>query len=69
MPGSGKIDINGKGLDYFPLMRAREAFIYPLQLVGWLGTVDIKAQVSGSGIMAQAASLRWGVATAISALG
>jgi small subunit ribosomal protein S9 len=69
MPGRGLFDINGKDLDYFSLIRARESIIYPLQLVDWLGTVDIQATVTGSGEMGQAAALRWGVATGIAALG
>ena len=71
MPGTGKFDINGQELDYFPRIRARESVIYPLQIVDWLGTVDIQATVTSRnrGEMAQAAALRWGIATGIAALG
>ena len=69
MPGTGKITINDKGLDYFALLRAREAVIYPLQIVDWVGTVDVKCTIEGGGYMAQAASLRYGIASAIAGLG
>lgn len=69
MPGTGKFDINGKDLDYFPRIRCREQVIFPLQLVDWLGTVDIKAEITGGGEMAQANVCRFGIATGLAALG
>lgn len=64
-------------------MQSREAIISPLQLVGWLGKVDIEAHVEGgipnalpttkleveTGETAKAVSIRWGIATALVALG
>lgn len=79
VPGNGNFKINGKGLDYFKLMSNRQAVISPLQLVGWLGKVDIEANVEGGTLAAEhllepgetsrAGALRWGIATALAALG
>jgi len=78
MPGTGKFSINGKGLDYFETIQSRETVIAPLQLVGWLGTVDVEAFVrfarpdtipDAHGETTHAGCVRWGIATGIAALG
>ena len=69
MPGTGKFKINGKELDYFSMIQSRELIIAPLQRVGWLGTVDVEAEVQGGGETAQAVAVRFGIANGISALG
>jgi small subunit ribosomal protein S9 len=79
VPGTGRININGKGLDFFKLTQSREAVITPLQLCGWLGKADVDAYVMGGkqsvehqktgGETARAGCVRWGIATAIAALG
>lgn len=84
MPGSGEFNINGKGLDYFGSIQAREMVLFPLQLVDWLGTVDITSTVSSSvekrGYVkfkppaffektCEAYAIRWGIAMGLAALG
>jgi len=69
IPGTGVFDVNGKGLEYFSMMCARETMLFPLQLTGWLGTVDVFGTISGSGEVAQANALRWGMSMALAALG
>jgi len=79
VPGTGKFNINGKGLDFFRYVQSREVVISPLQLVGWLGKADVDAYVTGGrelvehqrmgGETARAGCLRWGIATALASLG
>lgn len=80
VPGSGRFNINGQGLEYFQRVQSREGVITPLQLVGWLGKVDVDAYVmmgeSGlinkkptDGETIRAGAIRWGIATGIAALG
>lgn len=80
LPGSGIFRINGgHGLEYFTMTQSKEVVLTPLQLVGWLGKVDIDAYLVGGtesaehqpygGEAARAACMRWGIATAIAALG
>lgn len=92
VPGNGDIKINGKGLDFFLTVQAREMVISPLQLVGWLGKCDVEANVQsgtrhtpkvtkpqgkaiaffvpdGGNEGIEAGAIRWGIATALAALG
>lgn len=81
LPGTGRFNINvGQGLEYFTRIQSREVVITPLQICGWLGKVDVDAFVTGGtdrmenwinnpGEAARAGVLRWGIATAIAALG
>lgn len=49
--GDGKVLINSKQLlDYFPRLEDRQQVLYPLNLVGCLGKVDVSADVSGGGV-------------------
>lgn len=49
--GDGKVSINSKGLlEYFPRLEDRQQVLYPLNLVGCLGKVDVSAEVSGGGV-------------------
>lgn len=48
--GEGKIVVNAKSLlDYFPRLEDRQQVLFPLNLVGCLGTVNVSAEVSGGG--------------------
>lgn len=80
LPGTGRFNINnGQGLEYFTMTQSREVVLTPLQLAGWLGKVDVDAYVQGGtefaehqsygGEASRAACLRWGISTAIAALG
>ncbi|ODM97247.1 28S ribosomal protein S9, mitochondrial [Orchesella cincta] len=79
VPGTGEFKINGKGLDFFTLMASREAVIAPLQLSKWLGKVDVEANCEGAtlaqphvpfaGETSRAIAIRWGISTALAALG
>lgn len=79
VPGTGQFKINGKGLDYFKRIQSREAVISPLQLCGWLGKVDVEANCEGGTLAAlhleepgetsRAICVRYGIATALAALG
>jgi small subunit ribosomal protein S9 len=84
MPGTGKFCINGKGLEYFDTIKPRQMLLSPLQLVDWLGTVDIKCTMSstcdfsdpmskardtGNRKIAEAYAIRWGISMGLAALG
>lgn len=49
--GDGKVVINSRSLlDYFPRLEDRQQVLFPLNVVGCLGKVDVSARVSGGGI-------------------
>ncbi|MGB7957519.1 MAG: 30S ribosomal protein S9 [Minisyncoccia bacterium] len=65
-PGTGKFTTNGKeAKQYFSLPRLVADAISPLTRLKIAGEWDISAQVSGSGIHAQAGAVRLGVARAL----
>jgi small subunit ribosomal protein S9 len=65
-PGTGKMIVNGKeAKQYFPLPRLVADAISPLTKLKITGEWDVSAQVSGSGIHAQAGAVRLGVARAL----
>nr|CAD7395553.1 unnamed protein product [Timema cristinae] len=60
-PGTGKIQINGEGVDYFKDNQPREQLLFPLVFTGLLGAVDVEATVAGGGSSGQAGAIRWGI--------
>nr|CAD7194367.1 unnamed protein product [Timema douglasi] len=60
-PGTGKIQINGEGVDYFKDNQPREQLLFPLVFTGLLGAVDVEATVTGGGSSGQAGAIRWGI--------
>lgn len=65
-PGSGKIAINGRGLDdYFKVVSERNAVTSPMSVTKTTGQVDLSVQVAGGGRHGQADAIRLGVARAL----
>ncbi len=65
-PGSGVITINGRDFeDYFPLEPWRKVALSPLEVTGNLGKFDIKINIRGGGISAQADAVKYGIAKAL----
>ncbi|XP_014242600.1 28S ribosomal protein S9, mitochondrial-like isoform X2 [Cimex lectularius] len=60
-PGTGNISINGKGIEYFSTIQARNQILFPLELSGLRTSVDIKASVQSGGESGQAGAVRWGI--------
>src|SRR5262249_46452340 len=55
MPGSGKIDINGRIFeDYFPTAPLQNVVLQPLQNAKAVNTYDVFIHASGGGVMGQA---------------
>ena len=55
MPGSGKIDINGRTFeDYFPTVPLQNVVLQPLQNAKAVNTYDLFIHASGGGVMGQA---------------
>ncbi|XP_064473029.1 small ribosomal subunit protein uS9m-like [Ornithodoros turicata] len=65
--GTGKVRINGCGIEYFEEMRDREQIMFPLQFTGLLLKVDFEATVTEveNGPMCQAGALRHALARAL----
>ncbi|XP_062581632.1 small ribosomal subunit protein uS9m-like isoform X2 [Saccostrea cucullata] len=63
--GTGVIEINGKGLDYFESLYAREQILFPLVLTESLDTVDVEVTVEGGGEMGQSGAIRHGLSNAL----
>ncbi|HZY83945.1 MAG TPA: 30S ribosomal protein S9 [Gemmataceae bacterium] len=64
--GSGKISINGRGLeDYFTEDKDRNAVVGPLEVTEMRNRLDIIATVQGGGITGQAGAVCQGVARAL----
>ncbi|XP_063225673.1 small ribosomal subunit protein uS9m [Bacillus rossius redtenbacheri] len=61
-PGTGKVVINNRGIDYFEDDQPREQLLFPLIFTGMVGKVDVEATVDGGGPSGQAGALRWGIA-------
>lgn len=65
-PGSGNIDINGKGFEeYFPLEIQRKTILSPFEKVGGLGKHDLLIRVKGGGVEGQVIATRLGIARAL----
>ncbi len=64
--GSGKIEINGRGLtDYFTEEKDRAAVLGPLQLAEMSNKLDLSVTVDGGGFTGQAGAICQGVARAL----
>jgi small subunit ribosomal protein S9 len=65
-PGEGNITVNSRSLaDYFGRPTSRMIVEQPLVLTETKGTYDVKVNVRGGGISAQAAAIRHGVTRAL----
>ncbi|XP_067013102.2 small ribosomal subunit protein uS9m isoform X2 [Anabrus simplex] len=64
-PGTGKISINGKGIEYFEGVQPREQVLFPLIFTGLLDKVDVEASVHSGGFSGQAGAIRWGIASCL----
>ena len=68
-PGTGKVVINSQDpLNYFQREDLVKQIIRPLETVGLVGQIDIKAKVSGGGISGQAGAVVFGLARALQKL-
>ena len=66
MPGSGKIQVNGRGvLDYFRRDTLQMIIEQPLVVTDSMGKYDIDAHVLGGGLTGQAGALLLGIARAL----
>ncbi len=64
--GTGKMEINGREFnDYFPMTPIRNFVLQPLKLTNTDTRFDIRAKLSGGGIVGQAGALRHGIARAL----
>ncbi len=64
--GSGKIVINGRGLDdYFTETKDRNAVVGPLEITEMRSRLDVFVNVQGGGITGQAGAVCQGVARAL----
>jgi len=65
-PGTGQFALNGRSLEvYFP-RRVHQAVVrQPLEIVGLLERVDVRARIHGGGISGQADAVRHGIAKAL----
>lgn len=62
-PGTGQIKVNGKKMEeYLPSEAVRGFVCQTLTVTDTLGSVDIKANVKGGGLVGQAGALRHGIA-------
>ncbi len=65
-PGEGKFTVNGKGLDEY--LKRKDLFlaaIRPLEVTKAIKRFDVRVQVKGGGISAQAGAISLGVARAL----
>lgn len=66
IPGSGKIDINGKGFeDYFPTVPLQNAVLQPLQVVKLTNSYDLTINTTGGGATGQAGAARLAISRAL----
>jgi small subunit ribosomal protein S9 len=66
-PGSGNITVNGKPYEqYFPRAASQLLVNQPFEIVELQGKYDVEANVAGGGLAAQADSVRFGIARALS---
>ncbi len=65
-PGRGEVIINNRPFEeYIPRESLRKLIFEPFELVGKVGEFDIKVNVKGGGVSAQADAIRYGVAKAL----
>jgi len=66
MPGSGKIDINGRTFeDYFPTVPLQNVVLQPLQNAKAVNSYDLFIHVSGGGTMGHAGAAQLAIARAL----
>ncbi|MCQ2956565.1 MAG: 30S ribosomal protein S9 [Mycoplasmoidaceae bacterium] len=66
VPGSGKIEINGKSpAEYFPNKLVIQDMLQPLEVTNQMKTFDIKVKVTGGGFKGQAGAIRLGISRAL----
>src|SRR5213595_4327137 len=66
MPGSGKIDINGRSFeDYFPSVPLQNIVLQPLQTAKAVNSYDLSINASGGGAMGQAGAAQLAIARAL----
>ena len=66
MPGSGKIDINGRTFeDYFPTVPLQNVVLEPLQTAKAVNNYDVFVHASGGGITGQAGAAQLAIARAL----
>src|ERR1041385_8280155 len=66
MPGSGKIDINGRNFeDYFPSVPLQNIVLQPLQTAKMVNVYDLSINATGGGIAGQAGAARLAIARAL----
>lgn len=64
--GKGKITINNREFeDYIPRLVLRHSVVRPLELVGMMGSFDVKCNVKGGGMSGQAEAIQLGIARAL----
>jgi small subunit ribosomal protein S9 len=65
-PGTGQFELNGRSLEvYFPRRVHQVVVRQPLEIVGLLERVDVRARIHGGGISGQADAVRHGIAKAL----
>jgi small subunit ribosomal protein S9 len=65
-PGTGNILVNGRPYDqYFPRQASQLLILQPFELVEAMSRYDVEANVAGGGLAAQADSVRFGIARAL----
>jgi small subunit ribosomal protein S9 len=66
MPGSGKIDINGRSFeDYFPTAPLQNTVLQPLQAAKVVNSYDLSINATGGGVAGQAGAARLAIARAL----
>jgi small subunit ribosomal protein S9 len=66
MPGSGKIDINGRSFDdYFPTAPLQNVVLLPLQTAKAVNAYDLSINASGGGATGQAGAVQLAIARAL----
>ena len=66
MPGSGKIDINGKTFEeYFPTVPLQNTVLQPLQAVKLTNAYDVSINTTGGGATGQAGAVRLAISRAL----
>uniref|UniRef100_A0A131XA00 Small ribosomal subunit protein uS9m n=1 Tax=Hyalomma excavatum TaxID=257692 RepID=A0A131XA00_9ACAR len=64
--GTGKVNINGHGIEYFDEVTDREQIMFPLQFTGLLMKVDVEAMLNDAeGSTVRANAIRHGLALAL----
>ena len=66
MPGTGKIDINGRSFDdYFPTGPLQNVVLQPLQTAKLVNAYDVSINASGGGASGQAGAVRLAISRAL----